>query len=78
LEKRDRFFPSSKLCSVCGWMNSSLTLEVREWDCLRCGSHHDRDVNASKNIRDYGPVTRKQRTGRVEVLNSLVELSRQE
>ncbi len=78
VEKRDRFFPSSKLCSVCGWVNNSLTLEVREWDCPRCFTHHDRDVNASRNIRDYGPVTRKQRTGRVEVLDSLVELSRHE
>jgi len=78
VEKRDRFFPSSKLCSTCGFINSNLTLEIREWDCPKCSSHHDRDVNASKNIRDYGPVTRKQRTGRVEVLNSLVELSRQE
>lgn len=78
VEKRDRFFPSSKLCSICGWVNDSLTLEDREWDCPRCFTHHDRDVNASRNIRDYGPVTRKQRTGRVEVLDSLVELSRQE
>jgi len=46
----DRWFPSSKLCSVCGCINDSLTLADREWDCLDCGAHHDRDENAAKNI----------------------------
>ena len=46
----DRFFPSSKLCSDCGHKNKSLTLNVRQWVCLNCGSIHDRDVNAAKNI----------------------------
>jgi putative transposase len=78
VEKRDRLFPSSKLCSVCGKINSSLTLSDRVWTCSGCGSIHDRDWNAAKNVLNYGPVTRKQRTGRVEVLDSLVELSRQE
>jgi putative transposase len=68
VEKRDRFFPSSKLCSVCGLINPVLTLEVREWVCSGCFTHHDRDVNAAKNIKDYGPVTRNLRTGRVGVL----------
>jgi len=47
--KIDRFFPSSKTCSDCGHINQSLTLDVRNWTCV-CGSKHDRDVNASKNI----------------------------
>jgi putative transposase len=47
--KIDRFFPSSKTCSDCGYINQSLTLDVRNWTCI-CGSKHDRDVNASKNI----------------------------
>ncbi len=78
VEKRDRFFPSSKMCSVCGHINRNLTLDQREWDCCNCSTHHDRDINAARNILNYGPVARKQRTGRVGVVNSLVELSRQE
>lgn len=46
----DRFFPSSKLCSTCGHIVESLPLDVREWDCPKCGTHHDRDENAAKNI----------------------------
>ena len=45
----DRFFPSSRLCSVCGLINSELTLADREWIC-ECGSHHDRDLNAANNL----------------------------
>jgi len=46
----DRFYPSSKLCSVCGEVNESLTLADRRWTCLGCGAVHDRDFNASKNL----------------------------
>jgi putative transposase len=46
----DRFYPSSQLCSVCGVKNPGLRLEDREWTCLNCGTHHDRDVNAARNI----------------------------
>lgn len=45
----DRWFPSSKTCSVCGEINENLTLADREWDCP-CGVHHDRDYNASCNL----------------------------
>jgi putative transposase len=45
----DRFFPSSKLCSVCGAINDNLTLQDREWSCS-CGAHHDRDRNAAINL----------------------------
>jgi len=45
----ETFFPSSKTCSDCGHINQNLTLDVRNWVCV-CGSRHDRDVNASKNI----------------------------
>lgn len=54
LIKIDRFFPSSKMCSNCGWINQDLTLNVREWICSSCGKKHDRDFNASKNILKQG------------------------
>jgi putative transposase len=52
--KIDRFFPSSKMCSNCGWINQDLTLNIREWTCPSCGEKHDRDFNASKNILKQG------------------------
>lgn len=52
--KIGRFFPSSKMCSNCGWINQDLTLNIREWICPSCGEKHDRDFNASKNILKQG------------------------
>lgn len=54
LVKVNRFFPSSKTCNVCGWINQELKLSDREWTCKSCGVVHDRDVNASKNILKEG------------------------
>jgi putative transposase len=51
LLKIGRFEPSSKLCSVCGYINHDLTLKDREWTCPDCGTSHDRDINAATNIK---------------------------
>ncbi|MCC3404110.1 MAG: transposase [Microcoleus sp. PH2017_10_PVI_O_A] len=48
----DRFFPSSKTCNNCLHKVSSMPLDVRHWNCPKCGSCNDRDINAAKNIRD--------------------------
>ena len=53
----DRFFPSSKTCSECGWINASLKLSDRTWVCLECGCIHDRDFNASVNLENCGTKT---------------------
>ncbi|MDV5147952.1 RNA-guided endonuclease TnpB family protein [Streptomyces sp. SBC-4] len=50
----DRFFPSSKLCSHCGRLRDALELHVRTWTCEGCGTTHDRDVNAAKNLKAAG------------------------
>lgn len=52
--KVNRFYPSSKTCGDCGWINQELKLSDREWTCKSCGVVHDRDVNASKNILKEG------------------------
>lgn len=58
-----RFEPSSKTCSKCGYIKHDLKLKDREWTCLGCGEHHDRDVNAAINIRDFSFVNRNLNTG---------------
>ncbi|MDY7008160.1 MAG: RNA-guided endonuclease TnpB family protein [Cyanobacteriota bacterium] len=54
LIKIDRYFPSSKRCSNCGHVVEKLPLNIREWECLECGTHHDRDINAAINILAAG------------------------
>lgn len=49
----DRWFPSSKTCSACGSYQDKMPLSVRDWTCPDCGTRHDRDVNAAKNIRSF-------------------------
>ncbi|MER7405038.1 RNA-guided endonuclease TnpB family protein [Streptomyces sp. NPDC000070] len=73
----DRWFPSSKLCGACGTVREKLPLNVREWTC-DCGTVHDRDVNAARNILAAGlaasacgdgvrPQRESSRTGRPSV-----------
>lgn len=50
----DRWFPSSKTCSECGFVLDILPLNIREWDCPICGVVHDRDVNAAINLKKLG------------------------
>lgn len=50
----DRFFPSSRLCSVCGTLQGKMPLHVRTWTCAACGTTHDRDVNAARNLLAAG------------------------
>ncbi|WOX26474.1 RNA-guided endonuclease TnpB family protein [Streptomyces solicathayae] len=50
----DRFFPSSRLCSHCGALRERMPLSVRTWTCDGCGTVHDRDVNAAKNLLAAG------------------------
>jgi putative transposase len=50
----DRWYPSSKTCSACGHLLAELSLSTRHWTCPSCGSRHDRDINAAKNILAAG------------------------
>ena len=52
--KIDRFFPSSKTCNCCGYINQNLKLDMREWTCPSCNTKLDRDLNASINILNEG------------------------
>ena len=54
IRKVDRFFPSTKRCNECGFINNNLTLKDREWECPECNVIHDRDCNAALNILAFG------------------------
>lgn len=55
LIKIDTFFPSSQLCSCCGYKNTAVTdLSIRQWSCPNCSTIHDRDINAAINILNEG------------------------
>jgi len=57
LIKIDRFYPSTKTCNICGYINESISLKERIWICPECGTKHNRDINASINICKVGAST---------------------
>jgi putative transposase len=66
--KVDRTFPSSQVCSACGYRDGPKPLHVREWTCGKCGTVHDRDHNAARNVLLEG--RRIVAAGRAETLNA--------
>lgn len=53
----DRWYPSSRLCSACGWKHEGLALGDRAWTCGGCAAHHDRDLNAALNLERLATAT---------------------
>lgn len=60
IHRVDRFFPSSKRCSNCGYIKEDLTLKDREWTCPECKIHHDRDINACQNLLMFSELKIRQ------------------
>jgi putative transposase len=75
VQRVDRFFPSSKLCHVCQFINHELTLSDRMWICPQCLTRHDRDFNASMNLELEGVRLLVHGNGSVGTLNPPVELA---
>jgi putative transposase len=59
----DRWYPSSKTCSACGHLLARLSLGTRHWTCPGCGTRHDRDINAAKNILAAGRAVARHKPG---------------
>ena len=60
--KANRYFPSSQLCSKCGFQYKNLKLSERKWTCPNCGTSHIRDVNAAINLKNYIPLEEREFT----------------
>lgn len=75
IHKVDRFFPSSKMCSECGCVQEKMPLYIREWTCPECGTHHDRDINASINLlrQAVSEVTHRESQA-LTIVDSVVKL----
>jgi len=72
-----RWSPTSKTCNHCGLVMDNFNLGIREWVCPECGTHHDRDINAAKNILDEGMrMMFNDRTGDVRIYACGEESSR--
>ena len=69
----NRFYPSSKTCHNCGYINKGLKLSDRQWICPQCGQIHDRDINAAKNIRRKG-ISELVSNGKTDKSNDLGRL----
>ena len=65
----DKFFPSTQLCSACGYQNKTLRLSERAWRCPCCQTQHRRDFNAARNLRDEG-IRQLVAMGIIETLNA--------
>jgi putative transposase len=72
--KVGRAFPSSQVCSACAFRDGPKPLHVREWRCASCGTRHDRDHNAAKNVLFEG--RRIVAAGRAETLNASPSVSK--
>jgi putative transposase len=68
-ERIARFYPSSKTCSVCGYLNKDLELQHRFWTCPKCKTEHDRDVNSAVNIKEAPTVGATGRNTPVEIVS---------
>jgi putative transposase len=66
----NRFFPSSKLCSRCDFVNDALTLKDREWTCPNCNVHHDRDINAAINLKRLATLTALLEANLLAIMNT--------